>query len=79
VVVVVGVAGLGLAIIVFKAASLYHVVVPVAQVAARVELCPEQIVAGLAETAVGAVGVGLTVTVVLPEALLHPELLTQAT
>jgi hypothetical protein len=55
------------------------VVVPVAQVAERVELCPEQIVVELADTAVGAVGVGLTVTVVLPEMLLHPALLTQAT
>ena len=62
-----------------KAASLYHVSVPVAQVADRIELCPEQIVAGLAETAVGADGVGLTVTVVLPDVLLHPALLTQAT
>jgi hypothetical protein len=77
--VVVGEAGLGLAIIVVKAASLYQVVVPVAQVAASVELCPEQTVAGLAETAVGAVGVGLTVTVVLTDVLLHPALLTQAT
>jgi hypothetical protein len=75
----VGVAGLGLEIIVVRAASLYQVVVPVAQVAASVELCPEQIVAGLTETAVGAVGVGLTVIVVLPEVLLHPEPLTQAT
>jgi hypothetical protein len=75
----VGVAGLGLAIIVVKAASLYHVVVPVAQVAASVELCPEQIVVGLAETAVGAVGVGLTVTVALPETLLQIFPLTHET
>lgn len=74
-----GEAGLGLAIIVVKAASLYHVTVPVAQVAARVELCPEQIVVGLAETAVGAVGVGLTATVTFVETLLHPAPLTQAT
>jgi hypothetical protein len=79
VVVVEGVAGLGLAIILVKPASLYQVVVPVAQVAASVELCPEQIVAGLAEMAVGAVGVGFTVTVALPDVLLHPALLTQAT
>jgi hypothetical protein len=65
--------------IVVCAASLYHVVVPVAQVAERIELCPEQMVVGLADTAVGADGVGLTVIVVLPEALLHPAPLTQAT
>jgi hypothetical protein len=53
--------------------------VPVAQVAKRVELCPEQIVVELADTPVGAVGVALTVTVVLPEMLLHPALLKQAT
>jgi hypothetical protein len=51
----------------------------VAQVAASVELCPAQIVDGLADTDVGAVGVAFTVTVVLPEALLHPALLTHAT
>jgi hypothetical protein len=51
----------------------------VAQVADKVELCPVQIVAGLADTAVGAIGVALTVTITLPEALLHPALLTQAT
>jgi hypothetical protein len=51
----------------------------VAQVAASVELFPEQIVDGLAETAVGADGVALTVNVVLPEVLLHPAILTQAT
>jgi hypothetical protein len=55
------------------------VVVPVAQVAERVELCPEQIVVGLADTPVGAVGVALTVTVVLPEALLQTPPLTQDT
>jgi hypothetical protein len=65
--------------IVVSAASLYQVIVPVAQVAERVELCPEQIVVGLADTPVGAVGVAVTVTVVLPEMLLHPALLTQAT
>jgi hypothetical protein len=52
-----GVAGLGLAMTLVKPASAYQVVVPVAQVAASVELCPEQIVAGLAEMEVGAVGV----------------------
>jgi len=79
VVVLEGVAGLGLAMIFVNPALLYQVTVPVAQVAARVELCPEQIVAGLAETAVGAVGVGLTVTTTLSGELLHPALLTQAT
>jgi hypothetical protein len=64
---------------VVSAASLYQVAVPVAQVAERVELCPEHIVAGLAETAVGDVGVGLTVKITFPEAPLHPALLTQAT
>lgn len=78
-VVEVGVAGLGLEIIVVKAASLYQVVVPVAQVAASVELCPEQIVAGLAEIPVGADGVGLTVIVTLPEGLLQTPPLTQET
>ena len=69
----------GLEITVVRLASLYQVVVPVAQVAASVELCPEQIVLGLAETAVGAVGVGLTVTVTFEAALLHPVLFTQVT
>jgi hypothetical protein len=54
---VVVVAGLGLTMTFVKPASAYQVVVPVAQVAASVELCPEQIVAGLAEMEVGAVGV----------------------
>jgi hypothetical protein len=62
-----------------SAASLYHVIVPVAQVAESVELCPEQIVVGLADTPVGAVGVALTVTVVLTEALLQTPPLTQDT
>jgi hypothetical protein len=79
VVVDVGVAGLGLEIIDVSAASLYQVIVPVAQVAESVELCPEQMVDGLADTAVGADGVGLTVIVVLEEALIQPAPLTQAT
>jgi hypothetical protein len=58
---------------------LYQVSVPVAQVANKVELCPVQIVAGLADTAVGADGVELTVIVTFDETLLHPALLTQAT
>lgn len=49
-----------------KAASLYHVAVPLLHVADKVELCPEHIEAGLANIAVGAVGVGFTVTVILP-------------
>jgi hypothetical protein len=79
VVVVVGVAGLGLAIIVVNAELVNHVAVPVVQVAASVEFCPAQIVAGLAKTAVGAAGVGLTVRVTFAEALLHPAALTHAT
>jgi hypothetical protein len=79
VVVVEGVAGFGLAIILVKPELLYQVTVPVAQFAESDELCPEQIVAGLAEMEVGAVGVGFTVTVALPEELLQPALLTQAT
>jgi len=69
----------GLVTVVVKPELLYQVTVPVAQVAESVELCPEQIVAGLAEIAVGAVGVGLTVIVTLPDILLHPALLTQDT
>jgi hypothetical protein len=51
----------GLEIVVVRAASLYQMVIPVAQVAASVELCPEQIVAGFADTPVGAEGVMLVV------------------
>jgi hypothetical protein len=77
---VVVVAGLtGLVTIVVKAKLVNHVAVPVVQVAASVEFCPAQIVAGLAKTAVGAVGVGLTVRVTFAEALLHPAALTHAT
>jgi purine nucleoside phosphorylase len=74
------VAGLaGFVIVVVNEALVYQVAVPEAQVAESVELCPAQIVAGVANTAVGANGVGLTVKVTLPDALLHPEPLTQAT
>jgi hypothetical protein len=47
--------------VVVKLTSLYQVTEPVAQFAESVELCPEQIVAGLAEIAVGAFGVILVV------------------
>jgi hypothetical protein len=40
---------------------------------------PEHIVAGLAETLVGATGIGFTVTEIFPEVLLQPAALTQAT
>lgn len=62
-----------------KAASLYHVTVPAPHVADKVELSPEHIVVGLAEIAVGAVGVGFTVTVTLPEMLLQTPPTTHAT
>lgn len=62
-----------------NAASLYQVAVPVLHVADKVELCPEQIVAGLAKMPVGADGVGFTFTVTLPEELLQPPLPTQET
>jgi hypothetical protein len=59
--------------------SVYQVAIPVLQVANKAELCPEQIVVGLAEMLVGAVVVGFTLTVTFPETLLHPAALTQAT
>lgn len=62
-----------------SAASLYQVAVPLLQVAVKVELFPEHIVDELADIAVGAVGVGLTLTTTFPEVLLHPAALTQAT
>jgi hypothetical protein len=62
----------------FRAVSLYQVTVPVAHIADNVLLSPWQIVEGEAEALVGAVGVVLTVTIVLKEGLLHPALLTQA-
>jgi hypothetical protein len=40
---------------------------------------PEHIVVGLAETLVGATGIGFTVTEIFPEVLLQPAALTQAT
>lgn len=62
-----------------SAELLYQVTVPILQVANKVELCPEQMVAGLADIAVGAVGVGFTVTVIFPALLLHPVLLRHVT
>lgn len=59
--------------------SLYQVTVPPVHAANKVELLPEQIVSGLAEIPVGAVGVGFTVIAILPVALLQPDALTQAT
>jgi hypothetical protein len=53
--------------------------VPLAQVAANVVLFPTHIVAGLAEIAVGAIGVGFTVIAIFPALLLQPAVLTQAT
>jgi hypothetical protein len=45
--------------------------VPVAQIALKFELSPTHIDAGLAEAAVGATGVGVTVTVTFVDGLLH--------
>jgi hypothetical protein len=57
--------------VVLKAASEYQVRFPAAQVAVKVELWPEQMLAGPAAAAVGAAGVGVTVTRTLVEGLLH--------
>ena len=64
---------------VVRAKLLYQVAVPLLQVAVKDELCPEQIVLGVAVMAVGVEGVGLTVTEILPDVLLHPAALTHAT
>ena len=53
----------GLVTATVRAASEYHVIVPVAHVADNVEFPPAQIVAGLAVAAVGAVVNAVTVTV----------------
>ena len=58
-------------------ASVYQVNVPVEQVAVKVVLEPEQILLGLAATAVGVAGVGITVTVTEEGTLLHAPV-TQA-
>ena len=57
--------------VVVNAASEYQVKVPVAQVAESTELSPAQMVAGAAAMAVGAAGIGVTVTVRGTEGLLH--------
>jgi hypothetical protein len=56
---------------VVSVALLYQVSVPVAHVADKPELTPAQIDAGLAVAAVGAAGMGVTVTVTGEARLLH--------
>ena len=63
----------GLVTTVVRAASEYHVIVPVAQVAAKAEFPPAQIVAGVAVAAVGAETVP-NVTVTGVPVLLHVPL-----
>ena len=63
--------------IVVNEASVYHVNIPVEQVAVKVVFVPEQILLGLAAAAVGAMGVGVTVTVTGEATLLHAPV-TQA-
>lgn len=58
---------------------MYQVTVPLLHVAAKVELCPEQIVAGLAEILVGADGIEFTVIEIFPDVLLQPNALTHDT
>lgn len=53
-------------------ASLYQVAVPVLQVADKIELCPEQIVAKFAEIAVGVVGVIFVAATVTLVVTVHP-------
>ena len=53
-------------------ASLYQVAVPLLQVADRVELCPEHIVAKFAVIAVGAVGVIFVAATVTFVVAVHP-------
>lgn len=58
---------------------MYQVTVLALQVADKVELLPEHIVAGLAATLVGAIGVEFTATATLPEGPLQPSALIHAT
>ena len=64
--------------VVVKPIFVYQIGVPTLQVAVNVELTPEQIVGNEAETAVGAVGVAVTVTITSSDGPLQP-LFTQAT
>lgn len=61
-----------LVIVLVSPESLYQVAVPLLQVADKVELCPEQIVAKLAEIAVGTVGVILIAPTVTFVVEVHP-------
>jgi hypothetical protein len=61
----------GLVTVVLSPASLYHVNVPKAQVPDRVLDAPVQMLDGLADTRVGAVGNVITVTVTEVELLLQ--------
>jgi hypothetical protein len=66
-------------ILVPAVASVYYVIVPVAQVALRVIGVPKQVVGLLAETVLGAAGVAFTVTKpVVPLVVLLPMPLSQA-
>ena len=64
--------------VVVKPTLVYQIGVPTLQVAVNVELPPEQIVGNDAETAVGCVGVGVTVMITSSDGPLQP-LFTQAT
>ena len=68
----------GLVTAVVRAASEYHATVPVAHVAANVELPPAQIAAGFAVAAVGADGATLFTVTVTGVAELLQVPLTQA-
>ncbi|CAN1524757.1 hypothetical protein MCERE19_01184 [Spirosomataceae bacterium] len=69
----------GFETVVVKPASVYQVTTPELQVADKEELCPEQIVVGLAEIPFGDDGVGFTLMVTFPASLLQPLVLTHAT
>lgn len=64
---------------VVSALLVYQVTVPLLHVADKAELCPEQIVMGLAEILVGADGIGFTVIEIFPGVLLQPNALTHDT